>query len=38
MSIREFYEAPATEVVELKTEGVICQSGQLNVSYEEEDW
>ena len=37
MDKKEFYEAPATKVLELKSEGVICQSGNLNVIYEEED-
>lgn len=27
---RNYYEAPATEVVELKTEGLICLSGDLD--------
>ena len=27
---RKHYEAPATEVVELKIEGLICLSGDLN--------
>ena len=26
----EHYEAPVTEVVEVKTEGVICLSGEVN--------
>lgn len=37
MDKKEFYEAPATNVLELKSEGIICQSGNLNVIYEEED-
>ena len=36
MDKKEFYEAPSTKVLDLKSEGVICQSGQLNVIYEEE--
>lgn len=28
---RQMYEAPATEVVEVKAEGVICGSGPENV-------
>ena len=37
MSNKEFYEAPAVVVVELKTEGLICESTRMNVQYEEED-
>ena len=37
MDIKEFYVAPAILVVELKSEGVICQSGDLDVVYGEED-
>ena len=37
MDIKEFYEAPAILVLELKSEGVICQSGDLDVVYGEED-
>ena len=37
MDKKEFYEAPATNVLELKSEGIICQSSNLNVIYEEED-
>lgn len=34
-----FYEAPAANVVELKTERIVCTSpqAQMNVVYEEED-
>ena len=36
MDNKGFYEAPAIIVMELKPEGVICQSGRLIVEYEEE--
>ena len=36
MTCKEFYEAPAIVVLELNAEGVICQSGQMNVVFEEE--
>ena len=37
MNYKEFYVAPETEVLELKSEGVICQSTRMNVAYDEED-
>ena len=37
MNNKEFYVAPETEVLELKSEGVICQSTRVTVIYEEEE-
>ena len=39
MDFKKFYEAPATNVVELKTERIVCTSplANMNVVYEEED-
>ena len=39
MNYKELYVAPETEVLELKSEGVICNSRQatMSVTYEEED-
>ena len=34
---KETYEAPAMMVVELKTEGIVCQSGGLR-NYQREDY
>ncbi len=40
MSKKEWYAAPATEVLELTSEGVVCASMGVsnNVELEEEDW
>lgn len=39
MSKKELYAAPATEVLELTSEGVVCASMRVNnVELEEEDW
>lgn len=39
MSKKELYAAPATEVLELTSEGVVCASMQVNnVELSEEDW
>jgi len=39
MSKKEWYAAPATEVLELTSEGVVCASMVVNdVELEEEDW
>ena len=32
MEKKEFYEAPSTLVFEVKTEGVICTSGDVNAT------
>ena len=34
---KELYETPAMMVVELKTEGIVCQSGGLR-NYQREDY
>ena len=34
---KEIYETPATTVLEVKAEGLICGSTTLNLNYEEED-
>ena len=36
MDNKVLYEAPSINVLELKAGGIICQSGNLNVIYEEE--
>ena len=39
MSKKEWYAAPATEVLELTSEGVVCASMGVNdVELEEENW
>lgn len=47
MESKEFYEVPATVVLELMTEHIICdspnvysksKSSTMSVTYEEEDW
>lgn len=39
MSKKELYAAPATEALELTSEGVVCASMRVNnVELEEEDW
>ena len=36
---KQLYEAPATEVLELTSEGVVCASMRVNdVELNEEDW
>ena len=39
--VNKFYEAPSTTVVELKTQGIICVSGNINATmsgtFSEED-
>ena len=39
--VNKFYEAPSTTVVELKTQGIICVSGEVNATmsgtFSEED-
>lgn len=40
MNLKELYAAPATEVLELTSEGVVCASMGVNnvVLEDEEDW
>ena len=38
MNNKQFYEAPAATVLELKEQGIICSSASFNISYPEEDW
>ena len=35
---KEFYEAPVTEVLEVRYEGVICFSTTMDGTFQEEDW
>ena len=37
MEYKRIYVAPAIQVVELMTDGMICVNGSMNVTYEEED-
>ena len=37
MDDRHYYVAPETLALELKAEGIICNSATLNVQYGEED-
>ncbi len=37
--VKEFYEAPATQVVEITQESVVCASPDFNMPFnDEEDW
>ena len=36
-TVREAYEAPKCEVIEMQQEGVLCGSGRIN-PYEEDDF
>lgn len=35
-TVREAYEAPKCEIIEMQQEGVLCQSGKHNPYYEDE--
>ena len=36
-TVREAYEAPKCEIIEMQNEGVLCQSGRIN-PYEEDNF
>ncbi|CCX60831.1 unknown [Bacteroides sp. CAG:598] len=36
-TVREAYEAPKCEIIEMQQEGVLCGSGRIN-PYEEDDF
>lgn len=36
-TVREAYEAPKCEIIEMQNEGVLCGSGRIN-PYEEDDF